>query len=212
MIVRAISEDNARLDPRDRATIDSIGNHCQRHFPVQDVARATYRQILERRAQENRVDFVAGVATALTPLAFFDILMNKAFRSLVHDDAEVSVETGLRAAEKLQSVLDKRDQGDEIADMRRQVNMITAAVKSVVPEEYWGQIVARLDLEQHPQVLDAETEAFDDDEDAYDPTGFAEEDDEFDLRSARRHRGRWGRCRCGPGVPARQPTLKGTLL
>ena len=140
MIVRAISEDNARLDPRDRATIDSIGNHCQRHFPVQDVARATYRQILERRAQENRVDFVAGVATALTPLAFFDILMNKAFRSLVHDDAEVSVETGLRAAEKLQSVLDKRDQGDEIADMRRQVNMITAAVKSVVPKSVGARL------------------------------------------------------------------------
>ena len=36
--------------------------------------------------------------------------MLKAFRRLVDDDAEVSVETGLRAAEKLQAVLDEGDQ------------------------------------------------------------------------------------------------------
>jgi hypothetical protein len=152
--------------------------HCGRHFPVQNVAKSAYRDILERRAQENRVGFVEGIATALTPLAFFEVVMNMAFRSLVDDDAEVGVETGLRAAEKLQVVFDKRDPGDEIADMRRQVNMILDAVKTVVPEEYWGQIVARLDLEQHPEALDAETEDFDD-EDVYDPTEFAEEDDEF---------------------------------
>jgi len=35
--------------------------------------------------------------------------MNKAFRTLVDDHTEVSVETGLRAAEKLQSVLDGRE-------------------------------------------------------------------------------------------------------
>jgi len=31
-----------------------------KHFPVQSVAKASYRAILERRAQENRVDFVEG--------------------------------------------------------------------------------------------------------------------------------------------------------
>ena len=58
-------------------TIDSIRNHCGRHFPVQNVAQATYREILERRAQENHVDFVEGVATALTPMAFFETVMVK---------------------------------------------------------------------------------------------------------------------------------------
>jgi hypothetical protein len=47
-------------------TIDSIRNHTARHFPVQHVAKATYREILERRAKENSVDFVEGVATAIT--------------------------------------------------------------------------------------------------------------------------------------------------
>jgi hypothetical protein len=105
--------------------------------------------------------------------------MNTAFRNLVDDGGDVSVDTGLRAAEKQQAVLEQARSGHEIADMRRQVNMIADAVRSTVPEEYWGQIAARLDLEQHPEALDAETGAFDDDEEPYDPTEFAEDDDEL---------------------------------
>ena len=68
-------------------TIDSIRNHAARHFPVQQVARATYREILERRAQEAEIDFVNGVATALTPMAFYECVMNgNAFRRLVDGD------------------------------------------------------------------------------------------------------------------------------
>jgi hypothetical protein len=48
---------------------DSIRNHTVRHFPVQQVARATYREILERRAREAQIDFVNGLATALSPMA-----------------------------------------------------------------------------------------------------------------------------------------------
>jgi hypothetical protein len=126
------------------------------------------------------VDFVDGVATALLPVTFFEVAMNKALRRLMDDDAEVSVDTGLRAAERLQSVLDWRDQGDDIAEMRRHFSQILDAVKTVVPEEYWGQIVARLDqVEQHSEALDAETDAFDDNEEPYDPTEFIDEDDEF---------------------------------
>ncbi|MFZ3344386.1 MAG: hypothetical protein WA248_04490, partial [Mycobacterium sp.] len=75
MILRALQKDNDQLDTPDRVTIDSIRNHTVRHFPVQNVARATYREILERRAQENGVDFVKGVATAITPMAFFETVM-----------------------------------------------------------------------------------------------------------------------------------------
>ena len=44
MIVRALAADNAELDQCDRVTVDSIRNHTARHFPVQNVARATYRR------------------------------------------------------------------------------------------------------------------------------------------------------------------------
>jgi len=49
--------------------------HCGRHFPVQRVAKATYWDILKRRAGDNRIDFIEGVAAALTPVAFFETVM-----------------------------------------------------------------------------------------------------------------------------------------
>jgi hypothetical protein len=78
------------LDKCDRVTIDSIRNHATRHFPVQQVARATYREIVERRAQEAEIDFVNGVATALTPMAFYECVMNDAFRRVVDGDVDPS--------------------------------------------------------------------------------------------------------------------------
>ena len=98
MILRTLEQDNAKLDKRDRVTIDSIRHHTKRHFPVQNVARATYRAILERRAQENGVDFVKGVATAITPMAFFETVMVKGYETLVDSGTKVDVSTGMIAA------------------------------------------------------------------------------------------------------------------
>ena len=178
-IVRALAADNAELDKRDRVTVDSVRTHTTKHFPVQSVAKATYRDILERRARENQVDFVEGVATALTPMAFYEVVMTKAFRTLVDDGIEVSVETGLRAAEKLQSVLDGRERGTDVLELKVQLGQILEAVKSTVPQELWGEIVEKIEeLEQHPEALDVGMDSFDDDDDPYDPTEFIDEDDE----------------------------------
>ena len=180
-IVRALGEDNAHLDKSDQVTVDSVRTHTTKHFPVQQTAHATYREILERRARENQVDFVEGVAIALTPIAFYEVVMTKAFRTLVDDRTEVSVETGLRAAEKLQSVLDGRDWGTEVLELKVQLGNISKAVRSVVPQSMWAAIVEELEeLEQQSEVLDVGTDSFDDaDDDPFDPTEFIEEDDEF---------------------------------
>jgi len=179
-ILRALVYENAKLDPHDRVTIDSIRDHTSRHFPVQQVARATYREILERRASENQVDFVEGVAIALTPIAFYEVVMTKAFRTLVDDRTEVSVETGLRAAEKLQSVLDGRQRGTDVLELKVQLGQIGEAVRSVVPQSMWGAIVEKLEeLEPHPEALDVEADSFDDSyDDPYDPAECIDEDDE----------------------------------
>jgi hypothetical protein len=34
MILRALGDDNAKLENREQVTIDSIRNHTARHFPV----------------------------------------------------------------------------------------------------------------------------------------------------------------------------------
>ena len=179
MIVRALSADNTKLAKCDRVTIDSVRTHATKHFPVQSVAKATYREVVERRAHENRVDFVEGVATALTPLAFYEVAMNKAFRALVDDRTEVSVETGLRAAEKLQSVLDGRERGTDVLELKVQLGRIGEAVRAVVPQEMWAAIVEKLEEleEQHSEALDVATDSFDDD-DPSDPTEFIDDDDD----------------------------------
>ena len=90
-ILRALDDENTKLDPRDRVTIDSIRNHTSRHFPVQQIARATYREILERRAEQNQVDFVQGVATAITPMAFLGTVMVNGCETLADPHTKVDV-------------------------------------------------------------------------------------------------------------------------
>jgi hypothetical protein len=180
MVLRALGEDNAKLEKRDRVTIDSIRNHTRRHFPVQNVARATYRDILERRARENQVDFVNGVATAITPMAFYETVMLKGYETLVDSDTKVDVNTGMIAAARLQAMIDSRAGQPDIAKIMVQVTHIIEAVKSTVPRELWGEIRRKLDqLEKHPGSPDVETETCDDADEAYAPIEFAEEDDEF---------------------------------
>lgn len=144
-IVRAVEADNAALAPCDRVTVDSVRNHTRRHFPVQDTAKATYRQILERRAEQNGIDFVNGVTTALTPMAFFEIVMLKAFESVIGPDAAVDVSAGMAAAMRLQALLPSRDNGSDLARVKAQVVQIGEAVRATVPEEMWAQILAKLD-------------------------------------------------------------------
>ena len=180
MVLRALAADNAELDKCDRVTIDSVRNHCGRHFPVQQVARATYRDILEHRARENAVDFVNGVATVITPIAFLETVMVKSYETLVDSDTKIDVHTGILATGRLQSLIDSRDYSVDIAEMRVQVGKISEAVRSVVPQEMWAEILIKLDeAEQHPGSLADETDAYNDADDAYDPTEFIDEDDEF---------------------------------
>jgi hypothetical protein len=110
MVLRALGDDNATLEQRDRVTIDSIRNHTVRHFPVQQVARATYREILERRAKDNSVDFIEGVATAITPMALLETVMVKGYQTLVDEHTTVSHRDGMEAALKLAEAL-RKDEG-----------------------------------------------------------------------------------------------------
>ena len=63
--------------------------------------------------------------------------------------------------------------------MRVQMDQICDAVRSVVPESMWGEIIEKLEeLEQHQEALQRWGGAFDAD-DPFDPTEFIDEDDEF---------------------------------
>ena len=165
MILRAVDEDNAELDKRERVTIDSIRNHTVRHFPVQNIAKATYRRILERRAQENGVDFVKGVATAITPMAFYETVMAKGYETLVDPGTTVDVNTGMIAAGRLQALIESRASGTRIADLRVRIGRIIDAIHSTVPEELWPEILRKVD---GPVAADTPEDEFEDCDDAED--------------------------------------------
>ena len=186
MIVRTLEQDNARLDTRDRVTIDSIRQHTRRHFPVQNVARATYRAILERRAQENGVDFVKGVATAITPMAFYETVMVKGYETLVDSATAVDVSTAMIAAGRLQALIESRASGTRIADLRVQMGRIINAIHSSVPEELWPQILRKTDGPVAADTPGDEFEDGDDTEDEYDPAEPAQADEDGWTPCARR--------------------------
>lgn len=177
-IVRAVAADGTG-----ELSLDSVRNHANRHFPVQNAAQATYREIVDRRAAENKIDFVAGVRTALTPMAYLETIMAKAFERLVEDGTEVSAETGLRAAVKLQAVVGDRDHAHEIAQVYVKMNRIIEVVRDVVPESLVPEILARLDdgapVQPAPVAFGAGGDGNADIVEVFDPGATGDDDDDF---------------------------------
>ena len=140
------------LPPTDEGvSVDSIRRHAERHFPVQHTAGTTYREILERRAREQQLDLEDGVRTALTPLAYFEVVMQRAFENLVEHNADVSIQAGLSAAAHLQQAAAGSSDGMEIARIMVQMDQVIRAVRETVPEELSPAIVERLEAEDnHP--------------------------------------------------------------
>jgi hypothetical protein len=138
MTLRALGDDGVGVTP------DSIRRHAERHFPVQNVARATYREILERRAKENCVDFVEGVANAITPMALLETVMVKGYETLVESATEVDVKTGMAAACRLQEMIDSHADQADWASTRAEMGRIVEVVRTFIPSERWPEVQAAL--------------------------------------------------------------------
>ena len=175
MVLRSISEDNGKLDVRDRVTINSIRNHTLRHFPAQNAAKATYRSILEQRAKQSGVDFVEGVGTAITPMAFLETVMVRSFENLIESDTKVDVSTGMNAASRLHTMIESRASGTSAAEMLVQLGRIIRVVKSYVPESKWPEIVGKIQgQDDASEALGEEAEGFDPDDDLFDQDDYGE--------------------------------------
>jgi hypothetical protein len=143
--VRALGDENAKLDGGNRVTLDSVRNHSARHFPVQNVARATYREILERRARENAIDFAEGVATAITPMAFLETVMVRGYETPVDPDTEIDVNTAMAAAGRLQAMIESRAGEMSMAEVMVKLGRVIEAVRSTVPREMWPEINRKIE-------------------------------------------------------------------
>jgi hypothetical protein len=138
MICRALGDAGGDV------TADSIRRHADRHFPVQNVACATYREILERRARENSVDFVNGVASAITPMAYLETMVVKGYESLVDPDTKVDAKSGMLAACRLQEMIDSHTDQLDWARAQAEMGRVVELVRAFVPTERWPELRAAL--------------------------------------------------------------------
>lgn len=144
-IIRTIQPINDQLDKKSKITYNSLWEHAKTHFPAERAAQAAYREILERRAAEHEKDFVMGVASAITPLAYLETVMTKGYGELTKELPNVDVELGMKAAEKLQALSVQGDQDQMVAKLMSRVNDIIDAVRNTVPEEMWEEIINKLE-------------------------------------------------------------------
>jgi hypothetical protein len=114
----------------------------------------------------NGIDFVNGVATAITPMAFYETVMVKGYENLVDSDTTVDVNTGMIAAGRLQAMIESRASGTSMVDMWVKMDRIIRAIHSSVPEELWPEILRKID---GPVAADSPADEFEDAEDECDP-------------------------------------------
>ena len=153
-ILATIDPINVLLPKEQRITLASVSNHAKRHFPIAETAKATYRRIVERRAEDYGIDFVEGVGNALTPLAAMEVAMQKGYEAMVEGETQVSPETMLRAADRLQDVVEASGAGKDVADMIIQFDTLIGSVKAHVPQEYWSLILS--DIQKAGEVVNGE--------------------------------------------------------
>ena len=126
--------------------------------------------------RENAVDFVNGVATAITPMAFYETVMVRAYETLVAEDTVVSVDQGAYAAKQLHE-LTRADAGvEQFARQQAEMNRILAAWREL-PARYQQLLLDK--LEGKETAISIEPEVGEEGEEEFDPAddeGFEEED------------------------------------
>ena len=126
------------------------------------------------------------MATAITPMAFFETVMVKGYETLVDSGTKVDVSTGMIAAARLQALIESRASGTRIADLMVQMGRIIDAIHSTVPEELWPEILRKIDGPVAADTPADEFEDCDDAEDEYDPAESAQADEDCWTPCARR--------------------------
>lgn len=184
-IMKCLGPVNAARRKNNKITKASLYWHQKNHFNTQEPARAVYRQIMEDRAKEHELNFIEGTTTGVNAMSYLETMMVKAYKKLTDDNFDnVSVEMGMNAAIKLHDMTRKDAGLAEAAKAMNEMNRIINAVKEVVPEKYYNQILARLEAGEMGGYVDAERvdeePIFDeeDDDEEFDPTGADDDDDD----------------------------------
>jgi hypothetical protein len=104
------------------------------------------------------------VATAITPMAFFETVMAKGYETLVDPDTKVDVNTAMIAAGRLQALMQSQSSSNKMAVMWAQMGRIIEVTQQFVPEERREEMLRMLEW-QGPVAVPAPVDEFDDAQD-----------------------------------------------
>jgi hypothetical protein len=85
------------------------------------------------------------VGTALTPIAFYETVMVRAYQTLVDPETRVDVHTGLIAATRLHELTGSDPKQLRMIDLRLQMDRIVLAAQEFIPEEHHEAFLARVE-------------------------------------------------------------------
>lgn len=182
-IMKCLKPVNATRRKNNQITKASLYWHQKNHFNTQEPARAIYRQIMEDRAKEHEINFIEGTTTAINAMSYLETMMVKGYKKLTDENFDnVSVDMGMNAAIKLHEMTRKEAGLAEAAKAMNEMNRIIAAVKEVVPERYFNQILARLEAGENG-IIEASIESLEADdeenEEEFDPDIGDDEEEEW---------------------------------
>jgi hypothetical protein len=128
---RSLDKDKREIAAR------NIWYHRKNHFNVDEPALALYRDILERRAEEQQKDHLNGIGHAVTPYAVLETVMTKGYSLVTDPLVPITIKETMDAATKLHE-LTNRDAGQrQMAEVLATMNrIISAAQKFMDPTKY----------------------------------------------------------------------------
>jgi hypothetical protein len=153
----------------------SVLRHGRDHLPAK---AAAVREIIERRARAAQLDVNEGTSNIITAAGYAEAMMTRAFQDM--STADVTMAEGLQAAKFLNQLMQAERGNVGVEAAFAELGYIIAAVKEVVPQQYWASINARIEEKRGSLVIDAEVqEEFDPGEQPEEEFSPPDEDDEF---------------------------------
>ncbi len=158
-ILVALEPVNANRDANSKINYNSIRTHAIRHLPIEDPAAAIYRRIVEEEADRNHQDWVDGVGSQVNFMSYLKTVEAKAFANLVNPATEVSIKEGMDASKMLHELKKEELDTQKIADAYYKLDTLIKAVKKVVPQDQWDQILKAVDAaERGEEYIDVQIE------------------------------------------------------
>jgi hypothetical protein len=133
----------------------SVWHHRRFHFGIDEPAKSVYREIMERRADEDNVDHVNGIGHAITPYAVMETVMVKGYHNVVQDDTVITVKETVDAAARLYDLTNQDTGQRKMADVLYAMDRIIRAAQEFIPESDQEAFLARVDGRPTPEPMAA---------------------------------------------------------